>query len=426
MTTKYIFLLLGLAVTIVSAAEYRRPPPGRSLSQSLFKVLDDVDSTSPQQVHISLSGGDHMRVSWITSDPTPAVIYYGTSPGANGVTANGTTDNYRYLAYRSGEIHNVVIGPLNPNTLYYYRCGSPSSPELSFKTPPSQFPINFAVLGDPGQTEWTKSTLDHIAKSDYDVLVLPGDLSYADLYQPSWDTFGQLVQPLASSRPWMVTHGNHEVENIPIIHPKKFTAYNTRWVMPYAESGSPSNLFYSFQVVGVHVFMLGSYTDFGPDSDQYRWLEADLNRLDRSKTPWLVAIVHAPWYNSNEAHQGEDESVGMKKAMEDLLYKARVDVVFAGHVHAYERFVRVYKDQADECGPMHITIGDGGNREGLASRYKDPKPDISAFREPSFGHGQLYVVNTTHAKWTWHRNDNDAVSSDEIWLTSLQSLSTCL
>lgn len=29
---------------------------------------------------------------------------------------------------------------------------------------------------------------------------------------------------------------------------------------------------------------------------------------------------------------------------------------------------RVYDGKADECGPVHITIGDGGNREGLAKR----------------------------------------------------------
>ncbi|KAL0338616.1 UNVERIFIED_CONTAM: putative purple acid phosphatase 20 [Sesamum angustifolium] len=410
----------------VCAAEYRRPPPRRSLSGLLFKQLDEIDPTSPQQVHISLSGENHMRISWITSDPTPPVVYYGTSPGASTSSANGTTNMYHYVTYRSGEIHDVVVGPLKPNTVYYYRCGLSSSPEFSFKTPPSLYPIKFSIIGDLGQTEWTSSTLDHIAKSNYDVLLLPGDLSYADVYQPSWDTFGQLVQPLASSRPWMVTQGNHEVEKIPAVHHESFTSYNARWVMPYKESGSSSNLYYSFEVAGVHVIMLGSYADFGPESDQYSWLQADLRKVDRSKTPWLIALIHAPWYNSNEAHQGEDESVGMKTAMEDLLYGARVDAIFAGHVHAYERFVRVHKNQADECGPVHITIGDGGNREGLATRFMDPQPRISAFREPSFGHGHLNIVNATHAVWTWHRNDEDvAVASDEVWLRSLASVSTC-
>lgn len=140
----------------------------------------------------------------------------------------------------------------------------------------------------------------------------------------------------------MVTEGNHERERIRGIYRKSFTSYNARWVMPYEECGSPSNLYYSFKAGGVHVLMLGSYANFEPGSNQYRWLQADLRKVDRRTTPWLIAVVHAPWYNSNEAHQGEYASFGMKKAMEDVLYRARVDVVFAGHVHAYERFVSRY------------------------------------------------------------------------------------
>lgn len=52
-------------------------------------------------------------------------------------------------------------------------------------------------------------------------------------------------------------------------------------------------------------------------------------------------------------------------------------------------------------------------------RYQDPKPDISIFREASFGHGELDVVNATHAQWSWHRNDDDeAVVADTIWITN--------
>ena len=171
------------------------------------------------------------------------------------------------------------------------------------------------------------------------MLILLGDLSYADFDQPKWDSFGRLVEPLASQRPWMVTQGNHEVEKMPIVHKTPFTAYNARWKMPYAESGSGSNLYYSFQVAGVHVIMLGSYTDFSSGSDQYQWLQADLKKVDRTRTPWLFVIIHAPWYNSNTAHQGESESVDMKASMEDLIFGAHADIVFAGHVHAYERFV---------------------------------------------------------------------------------------
>jgi hypothetical protein len=34
-----------------------------------------------------------------------------------------------------------------------------------------------------------------------------------------------------------------------------------------------------------------------------------------------------------------------------------------GHVHAYERTKPVRNYYVDECGPVHFTIGDGGNIE---------------------------------------------------------------
>jgi hypothetical protein len=42
-------------------------------------------------------------------------------------------------------------------------------------------------------------------------------------------------------------------------------------------------------------------------------------------------------YNSNEAHYMEGES--MRAAFEKWFVKYKVDLVFAGHVHAYERSV---------------------------------------------------------------------------------------
>ncbi len=43
---------------------------------------------------------------------------------------------------------------------------------------------------------------------------------------------------------------------------------------------------------------LCSYVATSPGSVQYDWLKADLAAVDRSRTPWLLVIVHAPWYNS--------------------------------------------------------------------------------------------------------------------------------
>ncbi|WVZ79243.1 hypothetical protein U9M48_026845 [Paspalum notatum var. saurae] len=125
--------------------------------------------------------------------------------------------------------------------------------------------------------------------------------------------------------------------------------------------------------------------------------------------------MHSPIYNSNEAHYMEGES--MRAAFEKWFVKYKVDLVFAGHVHAYERSYRISNIHynvtsgnrypvPNKSAPVYITVGDGGNQEGLASRFIDPQPDYSAFREASYGHSILQLKNRTHAIYQWNRNDD--------------------
>ena len=50
--------------------------------------------------------------------------------------------------------------------------------------------------------------------------------------------------------------------------------------------------------------------------------------------------------------QGEGDA--MAAAMEALLYQHGVDLVFSGHVHAYERHHRVFRGQLNDCAPIHM------------------------------------------------------------------------
>lgn len=71
---------------------------------------------------------------------------------------------------------------------------------------------------------------------------------------------------------------------------------------------------------------------------------------------------------------------------EPLLYEVGVDVVLTGHVHAYERTWPVYNWTLDDCGPVHITLGNGGNIEKLTTQFVDsPGACDSAHK-----HGQSY------------------------------------
>ncbi|CAN6371811.1 unnamed protein product [Urochloa humidicola] len=410
-----------ISPSVPAHEEYVRPPP-----RPLVLTPHDKLASHPQQVHISAVGADAMEVTWVTDDRSaPSVVEYGTSPGNYTASETGYSTTYKYRSYTSSAIHHVTIGPLEPGT-YYYRCGSTASDELSLQTPPASLPVEFVIIGDVGQTEWTASTLSQIGAGsrDHDMLLLPGDLSYADREQPLWDSWGRLVQPLASARPWMVVPGNHERETLREAPnydvPRRYVAYDARWrVGGGGDSRTGGGYYYSFDTAGgaAHVVMLDSYAESGEGSEQHEWLQRDLAAVDRRRTPWLVVLMHVPWYNTNYAHQGEGES--MRRDMERLLYEARVDVVFASHVHTYERFTRIYDKEANSQGPVYITVGDAGNSRSHKFFSDHELAHLSVGREASFGHGRR-IVDERRAVWTWHRNDDKhATVSDEIWLDSL-------
>jgi len=77
--------------------------------------------------------------------------------------------------------------------------------------------------------------------------------------------------------------------------------------------------------------LIGKYTP------QYKWLEEELPKVNRTETPWLIVLVHSPWYNSYNYHYMEGET--MRVMYEPWFVQYKVDMVFAGHVHAYERTV---------------------------------------------------------------------------------------
>jgi acid phosphatase type 7 len=85
-------------------------------------------------------------------------------------------------------------------------------------------------------------------------------------YQPRWDTWGRLTAPLFSHVPFVGISGNHEQE--PQSDGTRFASYFARYPTPAKRSGSPSPLFYSFEVAGVHAIVLSPYTDFGRGSAQ--------------------------------------------------------------------------------------------------------------------------------------------------------------
>lgn len=332
------------------------------------------------------------------------LVFTGTSTSYEYFSSGGPYFNPATMFYSSPLIHHTDVGPLQPSTTFYYQVGrsegSESPPLLrdtifQFRTPPAPGiapaaagdSMTIVMIGDIGQTmnsNDTACTVKDRWKADASVAaaVIIGDMAYADGDGNRWDTWGRLMEPTFSHLPLLVLPGNHEIEydaktGMP------FTAYRHRFRMP---SNLPENIgpvtgpqdflyeggssYYSFNVGLVHFVMINNYNthsglvDLATDP-QRLFVESDLEAVDRSKTPFVIVCMHNPLYNSNLGHHGEETTHITRSWAEVLFIKYAVDAVFAGHVHAYERNGGVAYGTPSPNAPIYITVGNGGNHEGL-------------------------------------------------------------
>ncbi|CAL5370063.1 unnamed protein product [Camellia sinensis] len=261
-----------------------------------------------------------------------------------------------------------------------------STRQFSFTTPPKpgpDVPYTFGVIGygDLGQTADSNRTLEHYMSNPIkgQAVLFAGDLSYADDHRnhdnTKWDTFGRFIEKSVAYQPWIWSAGNHEID----------LASNLKSIL---SSHICTAIMYPTRRPRV-------LPHFGKYTPQYKWLEQELPKINRYETPWVIVILHAPWYNSNHYHYMEGES--MRVQFEPWFVQYKVDIVFAGHVHSYER-------------SEHIS------NINIANNFIYPQPNYSAYREASFGHAILDIKNWIHAYYCWQRNqDNEPVVADSAW-----------
>jgi hypothetical protein len=246
--------------------------------------------------------------------------------------------------------------------------------------------FKMGLTGDVGTTEVSVGSMEALSAISPDVVLLVGDLSYSDGWQLTWDDFGRKMEALSSSVPVLTTVGNHEVQS-----GENCLPYQLRYSTPYKSSHSPDPAFWGREVGPVHVVAINSYAGYENTSLQYQWLDMYLSTyVNRERTPWLVMMMHVPWYNSNKGHWKEGEKTRVN--FESLLYKYGVDFVLSGHVHSFERTSPVYNNELDVCGTQYYNLGDGGNYEGVSGTWRMPQPDWSVFREDSFGIGEVVSI----------------------------------
>ena len=387
---------------------------------------------SIEQVHLSLSSTDRseMGVSWVTLHNGDTFVQYSTSADfTDMLEVQGSISTYTSAGWE-GIVHKAVMTRLAPGTSYYYRVGGGDhwSDTLGpFKTfDPEASETKFAVIADMGYGQNSDNTVTRITElvdaGEVDVVIHSGDIGYADGYEVHWDTFFNKIQPIASRVPYHVTPGNHEFWF-------NFAAYKERFFMPGDDrdndgEGNRKNMYYSWEYGNIHFLAMNS--ESAVDTPEFKrtmldWFDADLARVDRTVTPFVIAHFHRPLYCSNDGQctKTADEPNVLVRQAEDLFNEHQVDVVFSGHVHEYERMSAIYKAKAIETpsdgtygAPVYILQGSSGNREGNKNNWPSDEdtPAWSLAHAGDVGYGILISTvaqGGSSLKWSFYRSEDN-------------------
>ena len=160
---------------------------------------------------------------------------------------------------------------------------------------------------------------------------------------------------------------------------------------------------------------------YGPNSDQYRWLDRDLRAANaqRDKVPWILVFTHRPVWHSSGHHPmcqegGDWFGCRFRELYTQLFERYGVNIFVAGHSHHYSRSQPLVGTKVVPGGPIYMVCGTGGYE---LTRTGGRGPKWVAYRQGSkFGHCMMEVFNATHLRWNFVAAANGEVM-DDVMLT---------
>ena len=435
-------------------AEKKKPKKmNKTLTDLREKDVETIDlkklkfCSSTRHVHLSLFGEGGMTISFASGkcgNGRGAIIYGTSRDKMDRIAYADDVRQYRayhekHDFYESDHHHHVILSDLEPSTEYYYTCVIiPNKAEsdrvlkekrkdntiiYSFESEPrlgEGYGMTMAIFGDVAVRPHSKECMSALGKeTDIDLLLLVGDLAYAEGVHYVWDEFMDMLD-FTHRTPLLVAAGNHDIEANTTTG-EMFQAYEARFRMPHiqpAEMGifTPEmkqhdktgdlpylygNSFYSFAYGPSHNIVLNSFAPFAPGTIQYKWLEKELIKVDRSVTPWLTVTLHCPLYNTFKNHRNDPQLINAKIQLEPLFVEHRVNFVFAGHVHSYSRSHPVVFDKVNATGPIHILLGNSGRQANVPFHQENPEEWILVRDHTQYGYGLLNFINATTAMYEW-------------------------
>ena len=211
--------------------------------------------------------------------------------------------------------------------------------QLEIKLPLAKDSVRFAVIGDSGtgdqkQYDVAKEMEVYRHAVGFDFVIMLGDNIYGGHGPTDFaQKFELPYKPMLDAGvKFYASLGNHDDPNIERLY-KGFNMGGERY--------------YSFKKNDVQFLALDSTY---MDPKQLMWVDQTLRS---SSGRWKICFFHHPLYNEGKMH-GPD--LDLRNQLKPLLLLYRVNAVFSGHEHAYERV-------KPEEGIYYFVLGSSGKLE---------------------------------------------------------------
>ncbi len=363
MRCRLIILLTVLALPFANAQN--KPASNIFIASPYLQIGREPSATS-------------LSLLWHTTDVEASwSVEYSAKP--NGDWKKTEAPTFKHIAVAGIAPHRVygaVLTGLASGTTFYYRVllnGKPVFSSEGHAPRSAAQPFRFVTFGDIGaETPDQKLLAVQAYQSKPDLVIVPGDIVYengliSEYRSKFWpiynaDKVDTAGAPLMRSIPFATVPGNHDVDNRNIDQHPDGLAYFMYWDQPLngplgAEGGPlfpalqanevnkkaflegtgsayPRMNNYSFNYGNVHWLMIDSdpYVDF-TDKAIVDWVTQDLASAQAQGATWRFVVFHHPGFSSSIEHFEQQHM----RLLSPIFEANKVDVVFSGHVHNYQR-----------------------------------------------------------------------------------------
>jgi len=198
------------------------------------------------------------------------------------------------------------------------------------------FATEIVIYGDSqNNPEVQRKLVQDILSFKPAIVFRVGDLVDNGNDPESWKSFKEIHGGLLQTTEYFPALGNHENDS-PLYFENFRFLHNRRW--------------YSVDRLGIHFVVLDSNSRLDLESEQYKWLKADLAAIGNA-TQFTIAIFHHPLFDVSQGHSSDEKR--LRVILLPLFERYKVSAVFSGHSHDYQRF--------EYNGTYFIVTGGGGS-----------------------------------------------------------------